>query len=235
MSNLAHLQAGSAGFPPTPAACDSEAARVRGAPIYGAPGVTPQYRLLAAGTELFAQDEPNGDVFTVVEGWVSLHHILRRRAPPDPRIPAAGRHLRLRAADRRGRSACRGGVDRRDRHDPAAQPVRVPARGRFRLRGRDRRPAVRNDFVRPRGHGRYRAPVGDKSRGASAVPARPAHPRNQRRAGGGDRRIPADPGAAERCAGPLRRPCMPDAANSAGTRDTVSPPAQAPGPRTRRH
>ncbi len=76
MSNLAHLQAGSAGFPPTPAACDSEAARVRGAPIYGAPGVTPQYRLLAAGTELFAQDEPNDDVFTVVEGWVSLHHIL---------------------------------------------------------------------------------------------------------------------------------------------------------------
>ena len=36
----------------------------------------PPYRSFAAGTELFAQDEPNEDVFTVIDGWVSLSHIL---------------------------------------------------------------------------------------------------------------------------------------------------------------
>ena len=36
----------------------------------------PQYRSFAAGTELFAQDEPNDDIFTVIDGWVSLGHIL---------------------------------------------------------------------------------------------------------------------------------------------------------------
>lgn len=38
--------------------------------------VTPQYRFFAAGFPLFAQGEPNEDVFTLVQGWVTLHHIL---------------------------------------------------------------------------------------------------------------------------------------------------------------
>lgn len=38
--------------------------------------VAPQYRFFAAGSELFAQDEPIREVFTVVEGWIGLHHSL---------------------------------------------------------------------------------------------------------------------------------------------------------------
>ncbi len=36
----------------------------------------PQYRLIPAGGILYAQGETCEDIFTVIEGWVFLHHIL---------------------------------------------------------------------------------------------------------------------------------------------------------------
>ena len=42
----------------------------------GARPAAPQYRLVPAGGMLYAQGERNEAVFTVVEGWVFLHHIL---------------------------------------------------------------------------------------------------------------------------------------------------------------
>lgn len=36
----------------------------------------PQIRFIRAGTELYSQDEQSDEVFTIVEGWVFLHHIL---------------------------------------------------------------------------------------------------------------------------------------------------------------
>ena len=41
-----------------------------------APLPAPQYRLIPAGSELYAQGEVNDEVFTIIEGWVFLHHIL---------------------------------------------------------------------------------------------------------------------------------------------------------------
>lgn len=38
--------------------------------------VAPQYRFVGSGSELISQDDPNGDVFTLVEGWISLHQLL---------------------------------------------------------------------------------------------------------------------------------------------------------------
>ena len=76
MSNVTDLQAGLASFVPGPEVSDADTARIREMPAEGTSGTPPQYRLFAAGMELFAQDEPNEDVFTVVEGWVSLYYIL---------------------------------------------------------------------------------------------------------------------------------------------------------------
>ena len=36
----------------------------------------PQIRFIRAGMELYSQDEQSDEVFTIVEGWVFLHHIL---------------------------------------------------------------------------------------------------------------------------------------------------------------
>ena len=41
-----------------------------------APLAAPRYRFFAAGSELFVQDQPDPDVFVVIEGWIALHHIL---------------------------------------------------------------------------------------------------------------------------------------------------------------
>lgn len=76
MSNATDLKPVSASASPRP---ERWGAQVAGAGIapndrpYLAP---PQYRSFAAGTEIFAQDEPNEDVFTVIDGWVTLSHIL---------------------------------------------------------------------------------------------------------------------------------------------------------------
>lgn len=76
MSNTTDLQAGSATAVPRPERWATDGAGVRAAANNG-PCLAPQrYRSFAAGTELFAQDEPNDDVFTVIDGWVSLSHIL---------------------------------------------------------------------------------------------------------------------------------------------------------------
>lgn len=76
MSDVADLQARLASLVPRPAICPADGLGTRAGAVDGTPGVRQQYRRFAAGSELFAQDVPNGDVFTVVEGWVLLHHIL---------------------------------------------------------------------------------------------------------------------------------------------------------------
>ncbi len=45
-------------------------------PHGGAPPVAPQYRLVPAGGTLYAQGGRNEAIFTVIEGWVFLHHVL---------------------------------------------------------------------------------------------------------------------------------------------------------------
>ena len=55
---------------------DGATACAEGGELDRARSVTPQYRYFAPGSELIAQDEPHEDVFTLVEGWISIHHIL---------------------------------------------------------------------------------------------------------------------------------------------------------------
>ena len=76
MPNATDPQAGSATAAPRPERCGADATGVRAAANNGPCPAAWRYRSFAAGTELFAQDEPNDDVFTVIDGWVSLSHIL---------------------------------------------------------------------------------------------------------------------------------------------------------------
>lgn len=76
MSNAMNLQPVPASAVPRPERWNAGGTGARLPPDdrrYPAP---PPYRSFAAGTELFAQDEPNEDVFTVIDGWVSLSLIL---------------------------------------------------------------------------------------------------------------------------------------------------------------
>ena len=76
MSNMTDLQSRSASAAPRSGYFGTYANDAQAAPTDRTHLAAAQYRLFAAGSELFAQDEQNEDVFTVVEGWVSLHHIL---------------------------------------------------------------------------------------------------------------------------------------------------------------
>ena len=76
MSNATDLQAGFATTVPRPERWDADGTGVQAAANDGPYPAPQRYRSFVAGTELFAQDEPNDDVFTVIDGWVSLSHIL---------------------------------------------------------------------------------------------------------------------------------------------------------------
>ncbi len=76
MSNATGLQTGSANALPTPERWGAGNTGAQIAPNDRLHLAPPQYRSFAAGTELFAQDEPSEDVFTVIDGWVALNHIL---------------------------------------------------------------------------------------------------------------------------------------------------------------
>lgn len=76
MPRLMALRGGPADVPPIPRRHVFDPPPAEGILTGRTRAVGREYRFFASGAELFAQDRSNEDVFTLVEGWVSLHHIL---------------------------------------------------------------------------------------------------------------------------------------------------------------
>ena len=76
MPRLMALRGEPAGAPPIPRRHVFDPIPAEGTPAGRTRAIGQEYRFFAAGAELFAQDRINRDVFTLVDGWVSLHHML---------------------------------------------------------------------------------------------------------------------------------------------------------------